>query len=58
VAAWKEHGTRRSRSWSAVREAFGRAKPILNAMGRTVTHFGPNGAGQAAKATNQIMCAG
>ena len=27
-------------------------------MGRTVTHFGPSGAGQAAKATNQIMCAG
>ena len=38
--------------------AFERAKPILDAMGRTVTHFGPNGAGQAAKATNQIMCAG
>jgi 3-hydroxyisobutyrate dehydrogenase len=27
-------------------------------MGRTVTHFGPTGSGQAAKATNQIMCAG
>jgi 3-hydroxyisobutyrate dehydrogenase len=27
-------------------------------MGRTVTHFGPSGSGQAAKATNQIMCAG
>ena len=27
-------------------------------MGRTVTHFGPSGCGQAAKATNQIMCAG
>lgn len=27
-------------------------------MGRAVTHFGPSGAGQAAKATNQIMCAG
>jgi 3-hydroxyisobutyrate dehydrogenase len=27
-------------------------------MGRTVAHFGPVGAGQAAKATNQIMCAG
>ena len=26
--------------------------------GRTVTHFGPIGSGQAAKATNQIMCAG
>jgi 3-hydroxyisobutyrate dehydrogenase len=39
-------------------EAFARALPVLQAMGRTVTHFGPNGAGQAAKATNQIMCAG
>jgi 3-hydroxyisobutyrate dehydrogenase len=39
-------------------EAFDRALPVLQAMGRTVTHFGPSGAGQAAKATNQIMCAG
>jgi 3-hydroxyisobutyrate dehydrogenase len=38
--------------------AFARAQPVLAAMGRTVTHFGPVGAGQAAKATNQIMCAG
>jgi 3-hydroxyisobutyrate dehydrogenase len=37
---------------------FERAKPVLDAMGRAVTHFGPSGAGQAAKATNQIMCAG
>ena len=39
-------------------EAFERARPVLEAMGRTVTHFGETGAGQAAKATNQIMCAG
>jgi 3-hydroxyisobutyrate dehydrogenase len=39
-------------------EAFERARPILAAMGKTVTHFGPTGSGQAAKATNQIMCAG
>jgi 3-hydroxyisobutyrate dehydrogenase len=39
-------------------EAFERARPVLAAMGRTVTHLGPTGAGQAAKATNQIMCAG
>lgn len=39
-------------------DAFERAQPVLQAMGRTVTHFGANGAGQAAKATNQIMCAG
>jgi 3-hydroxyisobutyrate dehydrogenase len=37
---------------------FERAKPILDAMGTTVTHFGGTGLGQAAKATNQIMCAG
>jgi 3-hydroxyisobutyrate dehydrogenase len=39
-------------------ESFERAQPILGAMGRAITHFGPSGAGQAAKATNQIMCAG
>lgn len=38
--------------------AFERAQPLLRAMGRAITHFGANGAGQAAKATNQIMCAG
>lgn len=38
--------------------AFARAQPVLAAMGQTVTRFGPAGAGQAAKATNQIMCAG
>src|SRR5450432_572812 len=39
-------------------EAFGRALPVLEAMGKAVTLFGPTGSGQAAKATNQIMCAG
>jgi 3-hydroxyisobutyrate dehydrogenase len=39
-------------------EAFERARPVLAAMGRTVAHLGPTGSGQAAKATNQIMCAG
>ncbi len=34
------------------------ARPLLAAIGRTITHFGPAGAGQAAKATNQILCAG
>jgi len=38
--------------------AFARAQPILKALGRTIAHFGAIGAGQAAKATNQIMCAG
>src|SRR5580700_7937669 len=39
-------------------ESFSRALPVLQTMGKTVTHLGPSGAGQAAKATNQIMCAG
>jgi len=39
-------------------EAFARARPVLEAMGRTIAHFGQTGSGQAAKATNQIMCAG
>jgi 3-hydroxyisobutyrate dehydrogenase len=38
--------------------AFERAGPILKALGRSIAHFGPTGAGAAAKATNQIMCAG
>jgi len=38
--------------------AFERARTVLSAMGHTITHFGPTGSGQAAKATNQIMCAG
>jgi 3-hydroxyisobutyrate dehydrogenase len=38
--------------------AFARAQPVLAALGRTITHFGGSGSGQAAKATNQIMCAG
>ncbi|MFH1474399.1 MAG: NAD(P)-dependent oxidoreductase [Chloroflexota bacterium] len=35
-----------------------RARPVLAAIGRTVTHFGPVGAGQAAKAVNQVILAG
>jgi 3-hydroxyisobutyrate dehydrogenase len=37
---------------------FSRAQPILGKMGKAVAYMGPSGAGQAAKATNQIMCAG
>jgi 3-hydroxyisobutyrate dehydrogenase len=37
---------------------YSRALPILERMGKTITYFGDSGAGQAAKATNQIMCAG
>jgi 3-hydroxyisobutyrate dehydrogenase len=40
------------------RAAFDAVFPVLAAMGKTIEHFGPSGAGQATKATNQIMCAG
>jgi 3-hydroxyisobutyrate dehydrogenase len=39
-------------------EAFERARPVLGALGSTVVLMGPSGAGQATKATNQILCAG
>jgi 3-hydroxyisobutyrate dehydrogenase len=39
-------------------EDFGRAQPVLAAMGKTITHLGPVGAGQAAKAVNQVIIAG
>lgn len=35
-----------------------RARPVLATIGRTVTHLGPVGAGQAAKAVNQVILAG
>ena len=35
-----------------------RAMPVLQAMGRTITHVGAIGAGQTTKAINQIMVAG
>ena len=35
-----------------------RARPVLAAMGRTITHVGPIGAGQAVKAVNQVILAG
>ncbi len=38
--------------------AFERARPILGAMGGTITHVGPVGAGQAVKAVNQVILAG
>ena len=38
--------------------AYLRALPVLNAMGGRISHMGPSGAGQASKATNQIMVAG
>jgi 3-hydroxyisobutyrate dehydrogenase len=39
-------------------DAFARAKPVLEAMGRRIEHMGPSGAGQVSKAVNQIMVAG
>lgn len=38
-------------------EALERARPALEAMGKTITHVGAAGAGQVAKAANQIMVA-
>jgi 3-hydroxyisobutyrate dehydrogenase len=37
---------------------FERARPLLEALGKTVALMGGSGAGQATKATNQILCAG
>ena len=37
---------------------FERARPVLEKLGKTIAYLGPSGAGQACKATNQIMCAG
>jgi 3-hydroxyisobutyrate dehydrogenase len=34
------------------------ARPVLSALGRTITHVGPIGAGQAVKAVNQVILAG
>jgi 3-hydroxyisobutyrate dehydrogenase len=39
-------------------EAFARARPVLEALGKTIVRMGPSGSGQATKATNQILCAG
>ena len=36
---------------------FERCRPILEAMGKRITHVGPAGSGQIVKACNQIMCA-
>ncbi len=39
------------------REDFERARPLFEAMGETVMHAGPAGAGQTAKAANQVVVA-
>ncbi len=38
-------------------ETLDRVRPVLQAMGKTITHVGDSGAGQIAKAANQIMAA-
>ena len=39
-------------------EDFESAKPILDVVGKTVVHVGPNGCGQTVKAANQLIVAG
>jgi 3-hydroxyisobutyrate dehydrogenase len=39
-------------------EDVDRARPVLGALGTTITHVGPIGSGQAVKAVNQVMLAG
>ena len=36
--------------------ALERVRPVLEAMGRTITYMGPSGSGQAAKLCNQVIC--
>ncbi|MEJ2856279.1 MULTISPECIES: 2-hydroxy-3-oxopropionate reductase [unclassified Saccharothrix] len=37
---------------------FAAARPIFDALGKTVVHVGPHGAGQVVKAANQLMVGG
>lgn len=37
--------------------AFNRARPVLETIGRTITHMGPSGTGQLTKLANQIIVA-
>ncbi|MEQ6888899.1 2-hydroxy-3-oxopropionate reductase [Halomonas sp. CS7] len=41
----------------ATEEGFQRATPILEVMGKTITHIGGHGAGQTCKVANQIVVA-
>src|SRR6185503_9187355 len=38
-------------------EDFAEARPVLDAVGRTIVHVGPSGAGQTVKAANQLIVA-
>ncbi len=37
---------------------FAAARPVLDAVGKTIVHVGPSGAGQTVKAANQLIVAG
>jgi 2-hydroxy-3-oxopropionate reductase len=39
-------------------EDFAAATPLLQVIGKTIVHVGPNGAGQTVKAANQLIVAG
>ena len=62
----RDHGLRKSNGqvWSERHVAFGsmpqdfeRALPLFNALGKTITHMGPLGAGGLTKLANQIIVA-
>ena len=38
-------------------QAFARALPLMQVMGKTITHVGPAGAGQTCKVANQMIVA-
>jgi 2-hydroxy-3-oxopropionate reductase len=42
----------------ATADDFAAAKPLLEVVGKTIVHVGPNGAGQTVKAANQLIVAG
>jgi 2-hydroxy-3-oxopropionate reductase len=39
-------------------DAFQAARPVLEAVGKTIVHVGPSGSGQTVKAANQLIVAG
>jgi len=39
-------------------EDVAQAMPVLSAMGKSITHVGPSGAGQFTKAINQVIISG
>ncbi len=39
-------------------EDFAAAQPVLDVVGKTIVHVGPNGSGQTVKAANQLIVAG